>query len=388
MRLRHRSGAATSSSSRVDIPFLQKLKYVVVGGSTAILGLSMVQTRGGISVASTITPNFLRLGKLTTLADDAFQDVSQQVSTAGPTAGPYPRNVDMETTYDKTKRPRFMLKHLTKAGGTYAHWILDRIFIGDHHLGVSNDDEALVRDSKQHHLVAIIVRNPCDWYVSWAHFNAGKAFNYRQDTFGPNPFLSPALQKSNLKHIQQNAPRDRHLSRSEFRAWYKNVRFPDGKGFMSFYLWMLVLRPECIYTHQRLARGEHWPHEESCRNLTQMSRDWEAWLPSATANCWIFHESFSEDLRECLRRYEASSDFGRGSVNWTKLEALLDNHGSLIFEDNRKSLTSAGARHQPCSYYFGGPTGISDDEIKASDPYLFSKFGYKGCCSGSTRQIF
>merc|ERR1712008_56671 len=184
----------------------------------------------------------------------------------------------------------------------YADWLMRQVLPANR-VYFHNDDACLDLRVKKQEFVVVIVRNPCDWYVSWAHNNPGKAFGYKQETFGPN-----------------NLGRGRKppLSMDEFRTWLLNVRFPDGKGFMSFYIWQMLIAPECYQSHIMHAKGKQenrWPR---CSNVTQMWAELSAFQPPELAHCWIFHESFMEDFRNCLRAYESSSPRAQGSVNWTR----------------------------------------------------------------------
>jgi len=218
---------------------------------------------------------------------------------------------------------------------------------------------------------------------------AGKAFNYRQETFGPNPFLPESLRGmnwSNPKFHQVDAPA--RLSVKQFRDFFINVRFPDGKGFLSYYFWMMFIAPECFHIHIRhffgKATSELW---DRCKSTERMWEDWKNLSFRKKGHCYIFHETFTDDVRICLQAYELSSAYSKGSVNWTLFDNIVAGRGDVKFNDAARMISNQGKRRKPCSAFFG-EGGVGESEVKASDPFLFDKLEYTSCCTPSSRRIW
>jgi len=116
-----------------------------------------------------------------------------------------------------------------------------------------------------------------------------------------------------------------------------------------------------------------------------MLKGWKSFSPRDVAHCWIFHESFDDDVRTCLAAYENSTDLNKGTIDWKFLDDLM--FGQKKYVSDKKSLASQSKRHAPCSHYFSSEA-IGDDIIKASDPFLFRKLGYSSCCSPNSKHIW
>merc|ERR1719362_2253767 len=271
--------------------------------------------------------------------------------------------VRQNITFGPKANPLFLVKHFTKAGGTFARWVLMQA-VKENKYSWNIDDSSLSMKQRRESFTVVIVRNPCDWYISWAHFNAGKAFNYKQETFGPDPF--PPGGKPG------------QLDRDDFKKWFTNVRFPDGKGFLSYYVWHTFIAPECFMLYSKHFKGEADPNWPRCSNRTHMWEDLANFKPLEQAHCWVFHETFMEDFRNCLKAYELSClKHQPGVINWTRFEDIAT--GRRKYTDPKKSLSNQHKRHKPCEYFFN-ESGIDDGPIMDSDPFLFDKFGYKSCC--------
>lgn len=109
-----------------------------------------------------------------------------------------------------TAKPTFVLKHLTKAGGTFfkilIRQVLDRQFwkiVGDdapmHALTAQYSLERVQKSE----FVAVTMRNPCDVYLSFCAFHAIKSFGYGEtaldypfeQAYAPKPLTAPLLKE-------------------------------------------------------------------------------------------------------------------------------------------------------------------------------------------------
>lgn len=278
-------------------------------------------------------------------------------------------------TYPDQGRVRFLLKHLTKAGGTVVRFIAESV-LAENHFGYRGDDSEFHRYLFPKNFVVMVMRNPCDLYVSFANFHVRKAFGY-----GPNTGPCPWKELPN-----RTEEPEAHLA--AFEQWLYNIRRVDGTGFYSFYIWQEFIDPTC-HGGWNLNESER---QRCLYNATQMRQELRAFNPLNYANCWVFHETMWEDLRFCLRAYELTSSYGTNAVNWSLfdrfekdqpfLEATFS--GSHLRSKN-KAMSSQSLRHWSCDRYF--KSARLRAFVQDTDFDLFEKFGYSGCCVSSNHRI-
>lgn len=287
--------------------------------------------------------------------------------------------VDGKDTSTKVKQPKFVYKHLTKAGGTYGEWLLRKV-VKTSNLAIVSDDAALCTHQKRHFL-AIGMRNPCDTYVSFANFHAGKAF-YGRETMGS---------WDQARWLQDHNGKGYRISGTELEKWLLDARGVDSTGYYSWYMWQQLIAPECANWQGEQKRDPAKVASASrCVNSTRFMEDWHAYSPKKEASCWIFQESMLDDFRGCLKAYEESSVFAHGAIDWDMFERIAK--GDEQFADHGKrqgghlhSLERSTERHMSCAEY---SSSIKlEDIVRRSDPELFEKFGYTSCCQPSTHQL-
>ncbi|CAE7790979.1 unnamed protein product [Symbiodinium sp. CCMP2592] len=277
--------------------------------------------------------------------------------------------------------PTFILKHNSKAGGTFSRVLLKAVFRNRVHLQYIDDDNVLPLNATTFHFVAVLMRNPCSWYVAWANECPTKAYDFRRPTFGPNPF-------------QPMGYLERHTTQQEFQDFVLNTRSPDGIGVIGFYLWQSIIAPVCHLWHQRLAEGKKMYEgatPERCNNTDRIRQDLAAADPRKLAHCWIFQETLMDDMRECLLAYEQL--ILPGAIDWDLFnQAAANRSGEGLFFERAWSVARWAApslqirRHKPCAEHFQDPAMTRI--LRAADPFLFEKFGYGQCCTPSSHRIW
>jgi hypothetical protein len=100
----------------------------------------------------------------------------------------------------------------------------------------------------------------------------------------------------------------------------------------------------------------------------------------------LFHETLFQDVRACLTEYESISEFSSNSVDWDRFDALAADKAKQVELLGRLAFNKAPGRttvtHAPCEQMFPAG-GEMEAFIRESDPWLFEKFGYSGCCTRS-----
>lgn len=276
-------------------------------------------------------------------------------------------------------QPKFTLKHLTKSGGTFLHALFKEI-MPPSLLRYTSDDTALPVSTAKHkpRFVAVTMRNVCDVYLSFASFNPGKAYAFgTNQTVGRYPFQSNNYQKL--------------LSPTAFKEWLLNARRKHTKsGFYSFYFHGNVVNPDCYY-HNVHTKPFYAPNPNEAEltiacdlSLTRIPDDLRTFDPTRVARCWLFHETMMEDVKRCLMVWELESR--RSVVNWEKFEAIAKNktmQATILGSQARVKMKGRNTQtHVSCTEMF--PRGGELEQIvRETDPWLFEKLGYSGCCTHS-----
>ncbi|CAE7265561.1 unnamed protein product [Symbiodinium sp. CCMP2456] len=275
-----------------------------------------------------------------------------------------PQNVfpgDPKIQWVDGNTPTFILKHNSKAGGTFSRVLLKAVFKNRAHLQYIDDDNILPPNATKFHFVAVLMRNPCAWYVAWANECPTKAYDFRRPTFGPNPF-------------QPMGYLERHTTQQEFQDFVLNTRSPDGIGVIGFYFWQSIIAPVCHLWHQRQAEGKkvyEGATPERCNSTDRIRQDLAAADPRKLAHCWIFQETLMDDLRECLLAYEQL--ILPGAIDWDLFNAAAANKsGEGLFFERAWNVARWAApslqirRHKPCAEHFQDPAMTRI--VRAADP--------------------
>lgn len=272
-----------------------------------------------------------------------------------------------------THGPTLYYKHLTKAGGTFGRRLIETVFLSRANFAIDEDDSGLPPENARRNLfLAVSMRNPCDLYLSYMHFHPAKAFSYGP-TFGPNPVG------------KAKGP----FAVDQLKEWLLNARLPGHTGFYSYYMWSLLIRPECADWHRR--RNETRPSADLCDNEEQIRSDLGAFSPKTLAQCWIFMETMMDDFRTCFEAYEQSLNLPGGAINWKLFNQIAANQSiqdELLADGHQhadKLSSKQRERHKPCGEYFSSRNMSA--LVHTSDPDLFEKFGYHQCCMPSSHHI-
>ena len=86
----------------------------------------------------------------------------------------------------------------------------------------------------------------------------------------------------------------------------------------------------------------------------------------STVDCWVYVESFDDDLRRCLRRYERASG---ARLDWALLAELLTRP--------RQNPTD----HASCAAMVDRDLGAL---LYTKEAAMFDRFGYTSCCGPPT----
>ena len=289
------------------------------------------------------------------------------------------------------------MKHLTKAGGTFLRLLFDAVI--KPYPGVdgqkpssrfqyTNDDTPInpKRPGKkiwERPFIVVTMRNICDLYLSFASFGPGKAFAYGvNQTSGPFPFGA----KGN-KIPQPITPENLKLWMLNARRTYTHA------GFYSFYFHGEVVAPECNFNrvHTKSFQMPNPKEQEltaACdRNATRIYEDLRTYDPMTFARCWLFHETLLDDVRECLKVYEKESAWTQDSINWERFEVIANNKTEQFLllgsKAHEKMAGGATETHASCKEIFP-PGGEMEALVKETDPWMFDKLGYSGCCTPSS----
>lgn len=225
------------------------------------------------------------------------------------------------------RRPRLLLKHLAKTGGTFIISLLQRLLPKDA-LVVRSEGQPVTYADQQRNFVIGLVREPCSAYVSlWAYGSIGRGQFIDS--------MRKHMGKGNASsYCGQLAPFDSPLDIARFRRF---MRLPEVSGVIS------------------------------ARFLTHYSS-----RPSV--DCWARTDSLKQTLRACLRGYELQ---GGVPINWTAMEQAWD-------ELSGKSVRHSSP-HGACNGYFDDE--LSSEVLSGFDRTLYSAFGWTSCCATSAAPL-
>lgn len=301
-------------------------------------------------------------------------------------------NPPLKKYNDPRYQPKFVMKHLTKAGGTFLRVLLEAVISdnpadGRPRFHYINDDNPLnsVAPGKAPHerdFLAITMRNVCDLYLSFASFGPGKAYAY-----GINETVGP------YSDAQKKLLSGTTMRPADFKTWMLNARRKfSSAGFYSFYFHGHIVTPECYYNdvHKKSFQRPN-PKQaeltEACdRSPTRIQEDLRTFDPMYVARCWLFHETLLDDVRQCLQVWEKEAAWVKDAVNWAKFEAIAKNEtmqAELLGTKAHEKMAGRTTRsHASCSEMFP-PGGELEQLVRETDPWLFEKLGYSGCCTRS-----
>lgn len=250
---------------------------------------------------------------------------------------------------------------MSKTGGSTLESILKQV-VPDNSMIVgeaSGLQRQLKQNNKTRERVFVIgsIRNPCGIYLSmWSMMNdqaveiSKKVHGEKFDRcFGKNQeLLSPGMQTKT-----QKPP-----SSEQINAFQKWMRSKETEGMVSYrFAWKYLDGPN---HHACDLCGP-----SSCMELSEHSKRMEGdWSQESLADCWVNTDDLGQDLKRCLKLYEAKSGV---HVKWENFDKLVDP------ERANKS------GHGECKAYFDKETAKLVEE--GVDKPMFGKFGFKECCA-------
>ncbi|CAE7651087.1 unnamed protein product [Symbiodinium necroappetens] len=273
--------------------------------------------------------------------------------------------------------PCLVLRHMSKTGGTFAQALLEQV-VDKPFLRIIRDTDALTPKLRSGNFVLGTMRNPCDLQVSLAHFAPSKAFMGEWRTMGPP--IRPKKEQC-----------DRGLESGIFESWVLNSRRKTKAGpvgIQSVRFWLMYLAShKCLpIVREYAAKGPknrestRWQYSRASReaNCTEahLHSSLKSFRPTEVADCWMFTETYWEDLERCLRDYGSLSEILASSISWERFYAIRANTSLALSLDDRHS-PERKSRQTGCSAYFQ-KEDFRKLEMDA-DVHLFSRFGYQ-CC--------
>mmetsp|Transcript_150445 Transcript_150445/g.419172 ORF Transcript_150445/g.419172 Transcript_150445/m.419172 type:complete len:356 (+) Transcript_150445:83-1150(+) len=234
------------------------------------------------------------------------------------------------------------------------------------------------RERRQDLFVIASVRNPCDWYVSqWAfasrYDRRDLQLDYNVDFFGSihnrtkfAMWLQWAMGMPGAESADAwaRATPGPHFGVMSLRFWESFVAarsdFPESPGVPGY---------DTTRLNAFTAHYDGWQRIEAGLS---------AFKPKAAADCWVRDESYMEDLRFCLRAYEARSGT---RLDWEPFEREMwaeEGDGAAGTLDRNKS------EHDECEAYY---TPELKAAVQAADRHLFRAFGYGQCCGAANAEL-
>ena len=272
-----------------------------------------------------------------------------------------------------TKKAFLRLKLIPKTGSTFVQKMFLDV-LPKQNFRLHHDVEALPHKYLNNSFVVTSMRNPCDLYVSIAHYGGAPGHVARpwfpkwyglNETVHANPVPEYTTYDRKL-YTPASVTTIRHNIPVQMLEDYVMAaqRKASQVGFYSFLFWEQIVRPECHYQQFVGKDGAYkWPGDttltekwEFCYGDTNRRRpalDLFRWKPGDSAHCWLFQETLMANIRECLEAYEASSPLHAGVVNWTHFEAV--EQGAVVqLSDKSKNQAGASFRHGKCDKYNPG----------------------------------
>lgn len=236
-----------------------------------------------------------------------------------------PLDAHRNSSFAKTPRKRLLVKHLSKAGGTFVIALAQSV-VPQQMFTVRVEGQPVSPADFRRHFVIGMVREPCSSYVSmWAFGSSGKG----EFLLGMRRHLGSWRRVWELYGARP--PYNSSSDVARFRAW---MRLPEVRG---------------LVTTRFLASYSAQP-----------------WV-----DCWVMADVIRPTLTACLRQYAAQG----GVVNWTQVTS-----NSTWAQASRAHAHSS--EHAACAIYY-------DDLLAAEvesgfDRALYSTFAWPRCCASTT----
>jgi hypothetical protein len=201
-----------------------------------------------------------------------------------------------------------------------------------------------------------MIRNPCEYYVSIWSFISSYALK-------GSPTYGWKMDRDVWAATEsRDSAEDIRRFRSWLRAAHKSRAHDDpaeGPGILSS---RVVLQ----YSDDGWDLKRVLPHANlepvTAGTSEKISDALNRFSPSSVA-CWVKTENMNEDLKHCLREYEAK--FGP-HVNWDVVTRRL-----------QSDYNGNPSKHGKCQNYYDAE---SEAFVRKVDHHIFQKFGYPSCC--------
>ena len=293
--------------------------------------------------------------------------------------------------------PCFVLRRMSKTGGTFADNVLQQM-VPPKHLGTVKDGRPVpcaVWRARNDIFIVGTMRNPCSWYTSLASFHS--AHPHLDPKKGAAWASGHRVDNVQAALLSGNATRGQAV----LSNWITSARSRHGVGYFTYHFWTSWLRNECFGV------------PVTCQNCSEQAlmRDLQLHppLPERLADCWLYDDTLVEDLERCLQLYSRIHPRGQHAVNMSRFRQTVESVAhSKMFTHTSKSpdrlakhnatcgdlFHRSWAQHEQKSWDQGGsqvtPNTTSLQVIvELADPYLFRGFAM-GCCEdrpkGSRRQ--
>mmetsp|Transcript_150446 Transcript_150446/g.419178 ORF Transcript_150446/g.419178 Transcript_150446/m.419178 type:complete len:339 (+) Transcript_150446:65-1081(+) len=282
--------------------------------------------------------------------------------------------------------PILAVKHVSKTGGTFLISLVNQMTAAFPKEGTRINFAQYFQEYprgvhfalKPHLFVIASVRNPCDWYVSqWAfasrYDRRDLQLDYNVDFFGSihnrtkfAMWLQWAMGMPGAESADAwaRATPGPHFGVMSLRFWESFVAarsdFPESPGVPGY---------DTTRLNAFTAHYDGWQRIEAGLS---------AFKPKAAADCWVRDESYMEDLRVCLRTYEARSGT---QLDWEPFEREVK-----VQEDGADfgGLYRNPSEHDECEAYY---TPELKAAVQAADRHLFRAFGYGQCCGAANAEL-
>ena len=224
-------------------------------------------------------------------------------------------------------RPRLLLKHFPKAGGTFARGVIGKA-VGAKLLIVKGEFDGVRADDWRRHFVVGLVREPCAYYVSLFAFGSSRP---AAGAFSRSMYAVYGKQAASQAY-GQTPPYDGPDDVRRFRRW---VRRDDVRGVMYG------------------------------RFLSEYGRQ-------PFVDCWANTANLSATLRSCVHEFAQQG----GRVDWDAFAAA-----ERLAHEHRRSPNAGenASPHAACEAYY-------DDDLARAvtlgfDATVYAQLGFSGCCA-------
>jgi len=201
-----------------------------------------------------------------------------------------------------------------------------------------------------------LIRNPCEYYVSVWSFISGNAL-HGSPTWGWN-MGRDVWAATDARDSAEDVRR--------FRAWLRAAHASPAHGDPAEGPGILSTRVLLQYSDDGWNLASVLPHANmgglTAKTSKKISDALDRFSPSSV-DCWVKTENMNEDLKRCLRKYEAK--FGP-HVNWDVVTSRL-----------QPDHVVNPSKHGKCQNYYDAE---SEALVRKVDHHIFQKLGYPSCC--------